>query len=588
MSTTALATAAVAKKALENVVDDLYSLGKGKLRAHFKRWKAKGKIDTLYKKLKNVRFVKTIWQAEREVDLASFYYPIKIKIDNKRTTIHDISDFDYDGNIIVQGTAGQGKSIFFRYLTAIELAKGNAIPLFVELRRLGKTRTLLAHLLKEIKVLGLDVDRPTFHFLAKNGKIVLFLDGIDEVKEGNRTELITEIENLTKQFESLRVFITSRPHSGIANSPYFRVFKLSPLLEKEYEGVIRRQSVSKEIADSIISGVNKSNIKKLLTTPLMVALLVIRYRADATIPENAVAFFDQLFSLLLHRHDKLKAGYRRPRKSGLSETALLEVFESLCFLTRKFQQDDFNRRALRSYAKEALRVTGHRATPDRVIDDIVDITCLILEESDECRFVHKSVQEFHAACFVKNQPDPTAVNFYEAMKERWDIWQNELVFLSWIDKYRYLKWFHIPEVRRALNLKAGALPAKWQATTEVLVHAFGDVVLGTMYNAAAVAHSCISGSRPLADILGELSTLAYEEPVVKNAIEKCKIPPTELPEGFDEVAKRGMPFCRMADIFRLQHVGNVLVDKLDSSFREVIDAQRYVEQIEARRSMFDF
>ena len=81
------ASAAAVKKALELLVEDCYQLVKLQGGKHIKKWRAQSQIPTLYKKMKNFRMVKTIWQVEKEVDLGRFYYPSKIVFGHERTTI---------------------------------------------------------------------------------------------------------------------------------------------------------------------------------------------------------------------------------------------------------------------------------------------------------------------------------------------------------------------------------------------------------------------------------------------------------------------------------------------------------------------
>ncbi|MCH8253053.1 MAG: hypothetical protein IID36_11425, partial [Planctomycetes bacterium] len=103
MTPATFATAAVAKRALERVFDDVYDAGKGEIKKRFRRWKATRQIDTLYKQLKAVRMVKTIWQTEKAVDLSKFYYPTKVEMDGKRQVINDLSDLGDIGNPVVEG-----------------------------------------------------------------------------------------------------------------------------------------------------------------------------------------------------------------------------------------------------------------------------------------------------------------------------------------------------------------------------------------------------------------------------------------------------------------------------------------------------
>ncbi len=149
-----------------------------------------------------VRNVKTILQVEKEVDLATFYYPTKIETnDSNTTTIRDLDDLAYSGNTLFQGTVGQGKSIFFRYLASRELVKGKAIPVFVELRRIRQGQSFLGFLLAELGNLGLDMEEEFFRTLCDAGKVILFLDGFDEVSETNRSTVLSQIEDLWKRHE---------------------------------------------------------------------------------------------------------------------------------------------------------------------------------------------------------------------------------------------------------------------------------------------------------------------------------------------------------------------------------------------------
>lgn len=589
MAITAIAAATAGKKALENVTDDIYELGKDQFSKTLKHWKTKGNISTLYKKITNIRRVKTIWQVEKEVDLMNFYYPSKIKVSEKRKTIDDISNFDYEGNILIEGTIGQGKSIFFRYLTSQEMFKGNAIPVFVELRRVKTTETLVEHLLEEIRSLGLEIDEETFLFLAKHGKVILFLDAFDEVREGKRIQLITEIERLSKRYEQLRILISSRPNSGIEASPFFRVFYLSPLQGNEYEEVITKMAHDDKTAFNIIRGIKsgKARIRQLLTTPLMVALLMLRYRVEQSIPENAMAFYGDLFNILLLRHDKTKAGYVRARKSRVGDVALLQIFNGICFLTRKADHGAFMLNELQDYTKKAISIAGQKCSPDKVITDIIEITCLIVEEGGECKFIHKSVQEYHAACFIKEQPDELANKFYKAMADKWHYWDQELEFLSEIDKYRFLKYFAIPDMVHVLRFKDYESIDEWKNNVKDVFEAFGKLFVVLQEE---MSYYCMRGSSWCLKDYNE----AYVRAVVHfNFWEYLKsIGPerTQLTGIFNVSRGRDMiPLSSILQLgFKTKEVKAVIDSFLQDVQKKLADAQNYIKHTEDTKSVFEF
>lgn len=462
--TIAFATAGATKAALESLLEKLAEEAGAYGKTAFKRWKTERTLKSVYERSKQIRSVKTLFQVERELDLLKFYYPSKVKSSSEPPkVVHRLHDFSFDGNLVVRGIVGQGKSTFLRYLAARELELGERLPIFVELRRIGAEQSVTDAVIEEMKNLGLEgATSEIVEYLGKASRLVLLLDGFDEVPEEQVSKLVQELEQLSMRTPNLRMIVSSRPENAIERSPHFRVFDLAPLGPGEYAKVVARITNKPDVAEQIVCGVNKSHasIARLLTTPLMVSLLVMRYRVGQGIPENRVAFYEPLFMLLLQRHDSAKAGYRRTRRSKLSDTQLLAFFNCLCFITRRDGVSVLREGALHGAAARALKWANLEGSPPELaVDDVRRITCLILQDGlDEYRFLHKSVQEFHAACFVRDQPDTLANEFYSAMQQRWSEWEQELLFLKSIHQDRYDRYFAIPMLDRVVSTLVGASP----------------------------------------------------------------------------------------------------------------------------------
>lgn len=436
-----------------------------RLKSALKRWQTDAGIKQLHTRSKQICRVKTLWQVERELDLLDFYYPSKLTAGGGTAReIQSLTDLPVDGNVIVRGTVGQGKSIFLRYLSARELGAGTSVPVFLELRRLQGEQPLADAVVEELKNLGLaEADEDTFEVLAKSGRLALLLDGFDELAEARVSTLVAELETLSVRRPSLRIIVSSRPESALEHSPFFRVLNLAPLAPGEYARVIERIAHNPKLAKAIAAGVRSSHesIARLLTTPLMVSLLLVHYRVGQGIPENRVAFYEPIFQLLLQRHDKSKAGYVRPRHSGLSDSELRNFFNCLCFVTRKDRISVLKHHELTVIAARALKhLALNPGKADAVVDDIGRITCLLLHEGAEYRFLHKSVQEFHAASFVRDQPDNLVADFYAELQQRWSEWQHELLFLEAIDGYRFNRFFAVPLLERVVTTLPGANPSE--------------------------------------------------------------------------------------------------------------------------------
>lgn len=461
--------ATVSKVALKSLLEKLGSEAAKNAGAHargmFERWQTERTLKSISDRNKQIRKVKTIFQIEKELDLVKFYYPSKIKSNTEPAkVVQRLADFTFDGNLVVRGIVGQGKSVFLRYLTACELEIGERIPVFIELRRLAPGQSVMEAALEEMKNLGLEgVNREIVDYLAESSRLALLLDGFDEVPEEQVPSLVRELEEISVRAPRLRIVVTSRPENAIERSPHFRVFDLAPLGPGEYAKVLAR-IVDQARAEEIVSNVGKSraSIVSLLTTPLMVSLLAVRYQVGQGIPENRVAFYEPLFMLLLQRHDAAKAGYRRTRKSKLSDAQLLNFFNCLCFVTRRDRVSVLREHVLHGAAARALKWVNLEAhPPDPVIEDIRSITCLILRDGlDEYRFLHKSVQEFHAACFVRDQQDALSSDFYAAMRQHWSEWEQELQFLMTIHQDRYDRYFAIPMLDQVVSTLVGASAAE--------------------------------------------------------------------------------------------------------------------------------
>ncbi len=456
---TAAVLGAVAKKGVDFVAEAVASAAKG---PSLVAWKTKERLHKRHATIRKLRLVKTLWQAEKAIDLATFFVPPFAMVKQKRTRVVSLDNLK-ETHCLVEGTVGQGKSILLRYLASMEVHNRRALPIFTELRRVAANQSLQGRILEDLSGLGFDIDWPTFEVLASSGKIALFLDAFDEVAEERREEIRAAIDDLCTHHPNLPIVVSSRPSCGIAESTALAVVPLCPLNLAEAKEVITKAEHDEYAALGIIKGIEAQGrqISQLLTTPLMVALLVFKYRASGAIPENEVAFYGDLFPLLLRRHDRHKGGYERPRKSKLSDDQLGACFDGVCYATRKIGKGVFSRQDMLNIVTQAAQAVAVPTPPDVFLRDISQITCLLLEEGSEFRFIHKSIQEFHAASFIRSRPDAQAEMFYAGARRNGHVWDEELRFLSQIDRHRFNKHLYLPLLYDRLWFTGTSMPADW-------------------------------------------------------------------------------------------------------------------------------
>ena len=376
--------------------------------------------NEVYLKASQVENVKTIWQVDKSVNLNEFYYPSRLRLNSSTLSdLNSLSDLPENGKIVIQGTAGQGKSILARFLTGQALREGLIIPLFIELRKITERTSLETLIYNAILNIGIKIEKQDLHLVFESNKFALILDAFDEVPELCVTDTLVYIENLSSLYHPQQIIITSRPNSEIQKVNCFQVYSLAILEANDFKPMLSKLFDDQESVKIILKSIydSSSNIEQLLTTPLLLTLLAITYKSYNKIPTQLHEFYENLFHLLVNRHDATKPGYNREYKSGLNEKELEELFKAFCFYATLKGQTSLTRSEVLEISKKAKDISG---LPDvNNLDFIADCknnTCLILEEGFQYHFLHKSIMEFHAASYISSSPQKLKEKFYYMVK----------------------------------------------------------------------------------------------------------------------------------------------------------------------------
>lgn len=450
--------AAVAARVIAQPILDLYEKGKDRFESQLQKWKNVAARRALAQKVAACQKVKTFWQRDKDVTISSFYYPSRISFDGDVVKkIDSLKDLPSFGNFVIQGTVGQGKSIFLRYLCVQELREAgtNRIPVLIELRTITSKGIRFA-IYEALDRLGFAVDDQLFDFYAQSKNLVLMLDGFDELDEALIRNVISELDGLSEKYPNLQIFVTSRPQNSIQDSRNFRVIQLAPLQPDDHEPFIKRIGVKGADVARLLNAIKTSSaeVSSLLKTPLMLTLFVIVYRAEQAIPNELPDFFESLFQTLFTKHDKSKPGFTRTQKSGLGERTLQQLFQAFCFSVIQLRhQTTLSNESFHGALDQAKKYTDIRCDSDSFKHDITKITCLMQEEGFYLQFIHKSVLEFYAASFVRGLTEEVANRFYSKQVTDRSLqfrWRQVLQFLSQIDRYRFIRYYAIPVITSEL------------------------------------------------------------------------------------------------------------------------------------------
>lgn len=330
------------------------------------------------------------------------------------------------------------------------------IPIFVELRRLRVDLSLIELILQTLEKYKIPNSPENWSYLAGTGKFSLLLDAFDEVEPSITDRTVADIESLVDLYqEKLQIIVTSRPDADIQRSSRFRVLRLAPLGIQDQLPFLKRICSDQDQAQSLSKVLSSSatDIKELLTTPLMMTLLVILYKSLQTVPDTLPKFYEELFDVLFYRHDQSKPGFRRKRYTNLDDSRVKKLFAALCFVVRLESLGTLTSDKLRECVMKAAEACNERVDPDKFRDELIKTVCLMLQDGLEYSFIHKSVTQYYAASFVRGSAEAFAERFYTLVAKepyggQWDL---ELKFLAEIDTYRFVKWRELPLLKRCAD-----------------------------------------------------------------------------------------------------------------------------------------
>ncbi|KGC25924.1 NACHT domain protein [Burkholderia pseudomallei] len=449
LSTTLLTTA------LKKPIEDLVSTATGKFKQFAKIWNVAGVTDSVRRSIDDLESVRTMFSGE-PVLLSSFYYPSKIHVGGSGkapTKVDNLDDLSGSANILVTGTLGQGKSMFMRYLCVEEAKRGARLPVFIELRGVDSKCNVACLLIKALQTIGFsDLDKVGLDFIFSSGRLVIFADGFDELKREFALGVQQEIAAAMAKHAKTQWIISSRPGSlsgHLETIPNLKQYRLAQLTEEDFVPFMQRLGVDDPLRAKLLNAVRSSSaeVKGVLTTPLMLTLLVETFGRSAAVPTNLHDFYVALFNVLAYRHDDQKLLFKRERATSLSNTELQDVFEAFSFLSKEvgvsLNDEQFSR-----IARNTARVVKKEFGPEGLKNDLTDSVCLMMRDGIKTAFIHKSIQEFFAAFFVKhNNDEGMAKKIYQTIRgSKLMIWSEELKFLEKIDEFRYQEYFRIPAI----------------------------------------------------------------------------------------------------------------------------------------------
>jgi predicted NACHT family NTPase len=338
------------------------------------------------------------------------YFPLRLSQGRASRSTNSYKEvFELGSRVAIIGKAGSGKSTLMRHLFLNVIAKGEfEIPLFLELRRITPEQSLREYIEKHVFGSKLVLSRNALEGMLTDGKLILFLDGFDEIPAECLASAIRAIDDIATNFPKAQMVITGRPGSRVESLQCFVCAEMAELTDMEIRKFISVQKLGLETEaklEKIIKNIaekRKLYLREYLSNPLLLSLFILTCNTTKQLPDRKSAFYRRVVDTLFVEHDSLsKPDYDRRLRSGLSQSKfenLLQKFSAIAFFNSQFV---FEVDSLRIIFNQIFTTTPElEADAEKIARDLVVGVGLWADDSGQYSFSHRSLQEYFAAGFV--------------------------------------------------------------------------------------------------------------------------------------------------------------------------------------------
>lgn len=352
---------------------------------------------------------KSFFVRTEPIPLYDFFVPLDLATQRRRlesagaSTIAAVSPF-----AILTGSGGSGKSMIMRHILLSALSTREKTPVFLELRQLDqRDRTLEDALHESLTTNGLEVDDQFFRMALEAGHFLILLDGFDELAPRERSKVATAVQALAERYPSNWIVLSSRPDPELEGWTAFTLFRVEPLDLAKAVSLVERLAFDPEIKARFIADLRAELFerhKSFLSNPLLLSIMLLTYQDTAHIPSKLSIFYNQAYESLFQKHDALKGGYQRQRRTTLDIQDFARVFAAFCVRTYSKRQFTFSVTRALEEVERSKELTRLAFTPSDFLADLQQAVCLLVDEGADIAFAHRSFQEYFAARYVASSP----------------------------------------------------------------------------------------------------------------------------------------------------------------------------------------
>jgi predicted NACHT family NTPase len=341
----------------------------------------------------------------------------------KQERIPALKAVERHNKLIILGKPGAGKTTFLKWL-ALQCNAGkfnqNRVPLFITLKEFAETEgqpDLLGFITKQLTECGIDNGADVAAKILQEGRSIVLLDGLDEVKAQDHDRVLTTIRRTAEKFDASQFVITCRIAAKEYIFDQFTEVEIADFNDKQIADFahkwfqltdpIKAAEFPQELEDN-------PGLQNLATNPLLLTLLCLVFEAGGRFPVNRAELYKEGLDVLLKKWDanrniKREAVYKQlslQRKEDLLSQVAYNAFErSDYFFKQRFVEEQI-RDYIRNLPNARIEPETLQLDSEEILKSIEAQHGLLVERARGIySFSHLTFQEYFTARWFKEKAD---------------------------------------------------------------------------------------------------------------------------------------------------------------------------------------
>lgn len=330
--------------------------------------------------------------------------------------------------LVVLGKPGSGKTTFLRRVAILNIHEHflpDHVPVFIPLADFAadeKQPSLLDYIIEHWQNRG-GISPETTKELLRRGRVLVLLDGLDEVKEADSQRVIRSVEAFTHQFMKNHFVITCRiaareytfkPFTEVEVAD-FKDAQIKDFADKWFSARRDKQKTCKSAEEFLQHLEAHPRMQQLATSPLLLTLLCLVFEDSGRFMESRADLYKEGIDLLLFKWDSREHNLQRERVySGLGPRRIRSLLGQIAKDTLEREERFFRERHIESWISDFIRNLPEAKTDPnasnvyslKVLKSIGGYGLLIERSQQLWSFSHLTFHEYFAADAIAERCNP--------------------------------------------------------------------------------------------------------------------------------------------------------------------------------------